>query len=345
MNVLWIKDPITGHQNKVRGVLRTLSSKRKLDIIEHDLEWRWSPVRQLLPFMGMPAFAIPLKCLLKRPPELGQIDLVISAGGATQWPNAAVSHRIGCPNVFLGSLRRMNSSHFNLIASHEVPLNQPRFHQYDLIPSMITPDGARTAAESAGVAQQRAWGLLLGGNGEGLRWALEDYLSLVNRFILQAKSAGHGIRIATSRRTPIMVERTIKGLAEESGILLGDSWFHEPGERSTPLIATMGACSMLCVTADSMSMTHEAVSSGRPVISVMPEQTAFPRLTSNLEGLENKGYLTVQTVSELSVAEGAPDCGWNLVSGDPSEPIADGVLAALDREYEIIRNPNTATRS
>ena len=165
MNVLWIKDDITGHQNKVRGVLRTLSAKRNLNIIEHDLEWRWSPMRQLLQYLGSPSFSIPLKLFLKGPPELEHIDIVISSGGATQWPNAALSHRIGCQNVFLGSLRRMKSEHFALIATDDAPLNQSRFHRYDLIPSMITPDSAKKAAESLGIARQQAWGLLIGGDG------------------------------------------------------------------------------------------------------------------------------------------------------------------------------------
>ncbi|MEY5018956.1 MAG: hypothetical protein RLZ22_44 [Verrucomicrobiota bacterium] len=332
MNVLWIKDDITGHQNKVRGVLRTLSAKRNLNIIEHNLKWRWSPVRQLLQYLGPPSFSIPLNFFLKRPPELGGIDLVISSGGATQWPNAALSHKIACPNIFLGSLRRMKSEHFTLIATDDAPLNQSRFHRYDLIPSMITPDGAKKAAESAGIARQQAWGLLIGGDGEGLRWTPEDLLSLVNRFIQQAKSAGHGIRIATSRRTPIAVERKVKRLAEASGILLGDSCIHERGNHSTSLIATMGACCRLCVTADSMSMTHEAISSGRPVISISPRQTASPRLVSNLATLEKKGYIVVQTAEDLSVKDAIPACGWSLVSGDPSEPIADAILTALERD-------------
>jgi hypothetical protein len=332
MNILWIKDDITGHLNKVRGVLRALAARRDLVISEHNLAWRWSPVRQVLPWLGNTAFTLPLNCFLKSLPDPAGIDLVISAGGATQWPNAALARAMGRPNIFLGSLRRMDTEHFTLVASHDAPLDQPGFHRFDLIPSMITPDGARNAAEAAGITAGQDWGLLVGGNGEGLCWETGDYHSLVDRFIGQAGAAGRMIRIATSRRTPIAIERKIKHLAEESGILSGASWFHEPDAHTLPLIATMGACSRLCVTADSMSMTHESVSSGRPVIAVQPEQSASPRLTSNLKRLEERGHITVQTPAGLAVGDGRPDCGWNLISGDPSAPVADAVLTALARQ-------------
>lgn len=332
MNILWIKDDIIGHLNKVRGVLRALAVKRNISVVEQNLAWRWSPVRQVLPWFGDAAFLPPAACFLKSPPDTRGIDLVISAGGATQWPNAALSRAAGVPNIFLGSLRRMNTAHFTLVASHDAPMDQPGFHRFDLIPSMITPDGARNAAEAAGITAGQDWGLLVGGNGEGLCWQTGDYYSLVDRFIGQAGAAGRMIRIATSRRTPIAIEMKVKHRAEESGILSGASWFHEPDAHTLPLIATMGACSRLCVTADSMSMTHESVSSGRPVIVVQPEQSASPRLTSNLKRLEERGHITVQTPVGLAVGDGRPVCGWNQVGGDPSAPVADAILRALGRE-------------
>jgi mitochondrial fission protein ELM1 len=329
MKVLWLKDSITGHLNKARGLLRALGKRVEVELVECELDWRWSGVRQLLSRLGSVGLRLPIKWFVRQLPDLQGVDLILSAGGATQWPNAVMARQYGKKNVFLGSPRKMKASNFTLIALHDPPINRAPFYRFEIIPSMVTPGDAKQAADQAGLGRTVAWGLLIGGDGEGVVWLDKDYFALVGKFIEQAKAAGVGVWIATSRRTPKEIESQLRTMAGNSGILVGGCWYHSSPSRSVPLIAMMGACARLCVTIDSMSMTHEAVSSGRPVISIFPRRGGNPRLLANLESLEAAGFVVKQGMTGISIANATPAGGWKQVSDDPSAPLANAVLEAL----------------
>lgn len=330
IRVLWLKDGKVGHLNKARGLLRALGRDAQIELIEWQLQWRFPGVRALLSWLGRRGLWLPARLVLRGLPCLERIDLVVSAGGATQWPNAALAAQQRVPNVFLGSLRRMAPGNFSLIASHDPPSTEPPFHRFDLIPSLVTPEAAREAAQTSGLAGEPAWGLLLGGDGEGLSWQPGDHVSLLERMIAQARQAGVRLWVATGRRTPEAVEARLRAMAGESGLLAGACWFR--GERGGPsLLAMMGACERLGVTADSMSMIHESVSSGRPVVVVRPDgQRGNSRLQGNLAGLESAGHIVVQPLGELEVAGAQPGAGWSLIHGDPTASLAERVQHLLD---------------
>ncbi len=326
IRVLWLKDGKVGHLNKARGLLRALGRDKEIDLIEWQLQWRFPWARALLSWLGRRGLWLPTQLVLRGLPCLDRLDLVVSAGGATQWPNAAIAAQQRVPNVFLGSLRRMAPGNFSLIASHDPPSTEPPFHRFELIPSMVTPEAAREAAQASGAA----WGLLIGGDGEGLSWQAGDYVALLERFIQQARRAGARVWVATGRRTPEAVEARLRAMARESGLLAGGCWFR--GGRGGPgLLAMMGACEWLGVTADSMSMIHESVSSGRKVVVVRPDgQHGNSRLQGNLAGLESAGHIVVQPLGELEMAGAQPDAGWSLIHGDPTASLAERVHHLLD---------------
>jgi mitochondrial fission protein ELM1 len=329
MNVLWLKDSKAGHRNKAGGLLRALGNLAPVEVVSYDLPAHWSAVRQLVATLGRCGVHLPVRWLLPGLPDLGAIDLIVSAGGATQWANAALAREYQKVNVFLGSPRHLPGSAFALIASHDAPVDQPPFHRFALIPSLVTPAAAAQAA--AGLAAAPAWGILIGGDGEGVSWTTRDYQTMLECFLAQARAAGVKIFIATSRRTPAPVEARLRLLAEQSGLLAGACWFHSRETNTIGVLAMLGASARLCVTIDSMSMTHEAVSSGRPVVVIAPAGAANPRMLKNVHALEGDGRLTVQPLGNLAIANASPASGWNLVSSDPAAPLAAAVVAALAR--------------
>lgn len=326
MKVLWLKDSKAGHLNKARGLLRALAERIDLQIVEHEVGWRWPWMRQLLSRMGTVGLKLPAGWFVRKLPDLRGVELILSAGGATQWPNAAIALQTGKKNVFLGSPRKMAATGFSLIALHDPPNERPPYFRFELIPSLVTPAAAAKAAADARLSENNSWGLLIGGDGEGVVWTPEDYILLAERFLSQAREADVSVWVATSRRTPQAVEAGVRSLAEDSGRLEGSCWYHQRSDDAVPLLAMLGVCRRLCVTADSMSMTHEAISSGRPVIAVTPGTCGNRRLLDNLALLEKSGYLVNQRVSSLAISTAEPSGGWNHVSADPTGALADAVI-------------------
>jgi mitochondrial fission protein ELM1 len=330
MKVLLIKDSKAGHRNKALGLLRALKFHEEIEVLEYDLRWRSRILRPMLSSVLSRALFLPVKWFVRGLPTLDGTELVISAGGATQWLNAAVAQQYGMRNIFLGSARGTPPEAFSVIASHDPPSELPPFFRFELIPSLVTWSEAERASKSAGLAPGIAWGLIIGGDGEGVLWSEQDYLVLVETVLRQAQRYEIDLWVATSRRTPAHMEAQIRAILGESDVLAGTCFYHEPESTSISLLTMLGACSRICVTADSMSMTHESISSGRPVVAVLPRLgSGKSRMQSNLARLESKGHLVCQVLSELSIAGAEPVDGWSLVRDDPTVPLAEAVLAVV----------------
>ncbi len=331
MKILWLKDSKTGHLHKAKGLLRAISDQRAIEIVEYEVRWRWSGIRAILSILGELGLRLPIRWFLKNFPDLTDISLILSAGGSTQWPNAAMAIQSGKANVFLGSPRQLKPECFSLIAFHDAPSQTAPYYRFDIIPSMVTPAAAQEAAQLAHLNDSTTWGLLIGGDGEDIHWTEADYRSIAEKFIAAAKRQGVKVRIATSRRTPPQVETTLRALFQDAGILSESCWYHQREASAPSLLAMMGACSWLYVTADSMSMTHEAISSGRPVIVILPSTGGNSRLMNNLSHLESSRHIVLQNISDLTKSDTSPADGWQLITSDPSQGLAQAVLNAYSR--------------
>jgi mitochondrial fission protein ELM1 len=331
MRVLWLQDRKSGHLNKARGLLHALGKISEIHVVEFPIVWRLPGIRQLLSYLGKKSFKCPIHWVLKNVPSMSEIDLIVSAGGLTQWPNAALAQQFHKSNVFLGSPRKLSPDFFTLIGMHDAPRNQPPYYHFDIIPSLVSPESAEQATKEAGLPLRRDWGFLIGGDGEGIAWEENDYLEITEKFLAQAKATGKQVRIATSRRTPVQVEVKLREMASKSGLLAGACWYHGREHSTSSLLAMLGACSHLAVTADSMSMTHEAVSSGRPVFVIRPEVGGNPRLLANINELAAVGFLISQNIKSFDMIDNSPENGWKLITGDPSLALAEAVIASLPK--------------
>jgi mitochondrial fission protein ELM1 len=331
MKILWLKDSKTGHLHKAKGLLRAISGLTTVEIVEYEVRWRWPGIRSFLSILGDSGLRLPVHWFLKNSPDLTDISLILSAGGSTQWPNAAMAIQFGKSNVFLGSPRQLNPNFFSLIAFHDAPSKTAPYYRFDIIPSMVTPVAAQEAANLSRLHDSRTWGILIGGDGEDIIWTEENYLVLANNFIAAAKKQGVKVRIATSRRTPPQIEIILRKLFQDSNILSDSCWYHQREVTAPSLLAMMGACSRLYVTADSMSMTHEAVSSGRPVFVILPLIMENSRLMRNLANLESSRYIVLQNILDISKTDTSPSDGWQLITGDPTLGLAQAVIAAHSR--------------
>lgn len=305
MKILWIKDGKAGHVNKARGLLEALRSHLDVELIEYEINWRLPLIKSFLPILGRCGLCMPSGWFFKDLPSEPSVDLIISAGGATLWLNASLSQKLRVPNILLGSPRRIQARHFALIGMHDPPSEQNPYFKFELIPSTVTRERAGQMALAAGLRLHQAWGLILGGDGEGVRWNDQDFIELFDRFCHVARSAGRQIAVATSRRTPQNVERLIREKLKDSDLLVGGAWYHDATE-SIPLVALMGGCERLWVTADSMSMVHEGIASGRPVCAVYPEPCRLnKRVLANYKQLVSNQRLWLGPIERLETANAA----------------------------------------
>ncbi|MEN9992257.1 MAG: hypothetical protein RLZZ224_1959 [Verrucomicrobiota bacterium] len=335
MNILWLKDTKTGHLHKAKGLLRALSDKAAISITECDVQWRWSGLRAVLPRLGPWTMRLPLHWLFKNIPNLSGCDMILSAGGATQWLNAAIAYQHKITNVFLGSPRGMDVSLFSCIAFHDAPIAVDPCYRFTIIPSLVTPQGAALAARQCKLPESSAWGLLFGGDGEGIVWTKEEYRKITQSFLKAAAHQGVKVAIATSRRTPPAIEAMVRELAASSGRLEVSCWYHNRSPDAPPLLAMLGGCSRLYVTADSMSMTHEAVSSGRPVYVILPPSGGNTRLLANLSQLQKEKHILLQQSSDMiDQANAVPEGNWNIIEKDPTAALAAAVFDVYGRHVQ-----------
>jgi mitochondrial fission protein ELM1 len=332
IRVLWLKDNRPGHLNKVKGYLSSVAKSMPLEVTTWDVSWRYSLLRHWVGRLSGTCFTPPPSWVLKNFPPPGMFDLIISSGGITQWPNAWLAKRLGVPNIYIGSPHHFSPDAFTLIPMTDPPHDNPPFLKLELVPSEVSPDSAKQCTRAyLPTLAETGWTLLLGGDGEGLKWSHHDFLSLVERFQEEAEQAGKKVFVATSRRTPERVEAVLRQSFEGSNGFEAGAWFHASGGKTMPLLALLGAADRIVVTADSVSMTNEAVAAGVPAVAVYPtEGVPNPRHEGQFSILEKDGKLArIHLAQATSLAEVQPASGWKLVSGDSHEALAERTLQRL----------------
>lgn len=346
MKILWLRDSKAGHTNKALGLLSALSQRVSIELVEHEIQWRWSGIRQILSRIGAFGFRFPLYWFLKKVPEVCDVDLIVSSGGATQWPNAALAQLYSVPNVYLGSLKKMNSNHFTIIIMFDPPHGESPYLKSRLIPSVISPKSAAAAAINEIGYSRKEWGLLIGGDGEGLHWNDNDYFDLVGQLFEQASKANVRVWVASSRRTPKHIEDRIREMLLGNSQLAGACWYHHRDNCSPTFLAMMGACSRLFVTADSTSMTHEAVSVGVGVVVVRPYVgSGNDRLKRNLNLLIDESYVMQVVLPLPNVEFLSPLSGWRFIAEDPAANLADEVLKRIAARHPSMLTSEPSAQS
>jgi mitochondrial fission protein ELM1 len=229
-------------------------------------------------------------------------DLIVSAGGKTSFANAWLAKCKGLPNVYAGSLRRLSSQLFTVVLTLEPVSGAAGNLVLDLPPSAIEFDGLQSQGErflqQLGLAEQRCWTVMIGGDGAGYRYRRQDWQTLVR--MMNTLAQCHGIRwlLLSSRRTGKRAEELLRhGL--DKRLVAAQRWYDEGDAFAVE--AYLGAAERVFVTEDSMTMLTEAIYSRRPVVSLSPEH-AVPsdRYAGMVKAFADRGYLCRYALAELA---------------------------------------------
>ncbi|MFM9845586.1 MAG: ELM1/GtrOC1 family putative glycosyltransferase [Hyphomicrobiaceae bacterium] len=280
LSVLLISDNRPGHYHLSEGVVAAISRLRPVKVFRLPVQRRgWIPTRTLAQLMGA---GVPAGTMLRAgygidPKTLPDADLIVSAGGETLVPNAAIARLKSATNIFCGSLRRLPPEAFSLVvSSYAKHADLPR-HIIALKPSGFDPgnlETARIANPSGGQIPPRLAGALIGGNSGLFRYQRADWQDLLH--FLQASFAAHGTRwlVSTSRRSPNSVADDLAAVARRPDSPITEFIDFRIAGPGTLTRVFKQAEVILC-TEDSSTMISEAVCACLPVVGVAPRHHGF----------------------------------------------------------------------
>tara|TARA_R110001592_G_scaffold179398_1_gene421016 strand:- start:6321 stop:7316 length:996 start_codon:yes stop_codon:yes gene_type:complete len=303
MKIAWLlSDGLPGHVNQARALAQLLG----LTIVEVPLRLRhkvWRPLLKVwIRCSSKKACWLSLAYQFKLPEDMP--DILLSAGGNTSFANVLLARQLSKPNLFIGSLRRLPAKDFTAVFTLEpigadnnivmkVPLSP-------LLPSELACEG-RQLRESLGFVDVPLWAMIIGGDGAGFRYTRSDWLAIAEG--MEQLSQRYGCRwlVTTSRRSGSEAEAVLQATIPEE--ILADAVWYGQAPRAV-MKAYLGAADRVFVTADSMSMLADAISTGRKVYGLSPEKrTSDLRFESALASFEANRLLTRIAINEMSSCE------------------------------------------
>ncbi|MGJ8639907.1 MAG: ELM1/GtrOC1 family putative glycosyltransferase [Opitutaceae bacterium] len=330
LRICWIKDGKPGHLTKVRGLLKSIGEHRSVVLTECEVKWRPRCMRALMHNVSILRRVYPLKACLPESVICGDFDLVISAGGATEWANARLAESCAAKNIYFGSLRVCRKSAFTLLPRVDIG-NDINHLSLVIIPSVLDAHMARAEAlKVIPECSRPIWAVLIGGDGSGVRWTTQDWERFSTSLIKRAQAFDARLLVSTSRRTGAVGELVLKKAFEGSGLLLKGVWPCDFDRQSMLRVpALLGNASMAFVTEDSASMVNEAIASGRPVVTLKPDGAVIEsRVEGMLQRLAEERYI-YRSPSLMLNEIPKESSNWQLLSADWHVAFGASVLSRM----------------
>jgi mitochondrial fission protein ELM1 len=329
LKIMLLSDGIPGHFQQSRGLVSWIQRRRDVEVLEVECKIKRRNLTQLLSPWIMklgPSGASWVIGQYTGSPAAVDADLIISAGGRTSFLNAALAIQHRKPNIFIGSLRRLDPGYFmaRLALEQSAATN-------DAIVAELAPTttNAWTLSENRGHLRAKfglsdretAIAVLIGGDGAGFRYTEKDWQLLATLVERAAALDSARLLITTSRRTGDLGEALVQQYLPPR-LLAHSVWWKTKPEPITS--AYLAACDKVVVTADSMTMITEALSSGKPVTAFGPSESKMDdRYAKALARLTEKRILTLSTAEDAQI-------DWPSVVLDTDRIIED----VLDRLNE-----------
>jgi mitochondrial fission protein ELM1 len=276
MKVLILSDGIAGHDRSSLGILTALARHRSVEArvlpIRETFKLSRRVKRTLAGLIGFDAFwrmfytvggepspfnPLPLVSDVPERP----VDLVISTGPKTSAANIALARHLGAKNAYFGFTKWPSDGFYTVLLTSE--RRRPHPHRaYTLRPSELDASGRPDARPLAANGTARHACLLFGGQSKHYTYTMADMELLASRLIsLTQEMPWLRWTVFDSRRSPKEEIDHLAALIAASGAPVEFVRFAERGLLSNnPAFGS----DLVLVTADSMSMLSESISSCRP---------------------------------------------------------------------------------
>ena len=201
-------------------------------------------------------------------------DWVISSGGDTSFLNAWLARRHGLKNMYCSALRGLNPSLFTVYFSLGAASVHGNNIRVPFIP--LLTDRARIMEQGRqfrtahGLERETVWCVLIGGDGAGYHYDSGSLEQLARGILALARDHRAKLLVTTSRRTGLKLERVLKSVLDDCPAVAYATYFNHRPEKV--VASFLGAADVVFCTADSGSMITEAMTAGKPVYSLIPEQ-------------------------------------------------------------------------
>ena len=273
MHITILDDANSEHKEQLLGLISMIASRRDVEVAEIKVNLKWRPTRRLLADLSQSRYAA-IREVINLAYEADDLhantDLVVSAGEDTNPFNIAFSKRFECPNIQIGPLDGIEPKHFS---AHLSLTKEPYSNAIatGIVTCQTSPDKCREASVSLRkkLGTDRLWCFLAGNSAHGLTYTKQDWTQLAQA--MNSLADDHGIRwiVKTFRDSDERIETWLQNHLEPTAVAHA-SYYHLIGGE--PINAILGAAQRIFCTADSINRLSEAVSSGRPVTTLVPEQ-------------------------------------------------------------------------
>jgi mitochondrial fission protein ELM1 len=259
-----------GMENQALGVAEALGAAVTIKRLHPRAPWKWLPPRLWVAPLRAPG---PKGDALEPPWP----DLVISCGKRAVAPALAIKRASGgrCFAVHI-QVPPVPPERFDLVVVPEhdalrgpnVLVTRAAVHR--VTPEKLTAEAARLAPTVAHLPRPLVTVLIGGANG---RYRLTPAIArrLGEQLRALAESGGAGLLVTPSRRTGAENEAALReGLGDAPALV----WDHQ---GDNPYFGWLGLADHIVVTCDSVSMTSEALATGKPV-HVVPLEGSSKRI-------------------------------------------------------------------
>lgn len=319
---VWLIDEgHAGHRVQAEGILRALETLGlRLDVItiqcELNLRGFLRPAAKAIfnRLRGESALRFAHRIADFSVPNDSPPHFIISSGGRTAFVSRALSLSTGAPNVFVGNLGQFSPEWFMVVMS-PVDLKIPQSIVTGIVPNTMTPSECRDQSLRYwnDHVPKRCWTLLLGGANRNHPYSDQDWTDIAAGVNALAKKFDIKWLITTSRRTGAHVERLLEAAISPDAVEELVLFSRNPKKVVMPFL---GAAEIVFVTQDSLTMLGEAVSSGRPVVSLLPRK--IKSLANNYGAKVLYNYHQLPQLSKLRCPEMYKYC-MNDSLADPCE--------------------------
>ena len=311
IRICHLSEGVAGHDGQVLGVIKTLRDAG-YDVLTKTVSVRWKIhlLRGLLRLISRKLSKYPnfistkLILFCYKFSSVNEVDVIISGGANLAPLNLAISKTLKVKNIHLSTPRDWKISDFSAYITSSKVSSSPSNLVPEIVPNQFDPKtckdvGTKFISEK-GIEGIKFSLLVLGGDGIGYTYTRKEWIEILDNFSSYCEFKESSPLFITSRRTPKEIEDSIKHRYDVSMSVL----FHSEKARGK-FDHLLYIADDIFVTEDSSTMISEAVSSGKKVASIFPQNIKAPdKYLQIIKKYESLGFIErcdIQSIDKFSL--------------------------------------------